>query len=384
MRARVLGLVVLAPLLGPSAAVADTAPSVWDRVRDPAQGDRWRLHVTVERLLHPPRSEDRAPLEDDRADELSLEQARVALEEADAAHSPDVRLSFDLGIVYERLGNLERDNGLYELAVAVLGPALAASPSHPGAVGALSALAFSLAKLDRPRDELATWRRYLPKLTDESERLTPMMNMGEAEMRVGQLDEALATFRSAVDLCQALPNSAALSEEYALLLWDIGITLDRQGDPSGALRIVATARSFSWTVNIPGADPPFRTLTGWDAIQDDDDVFFVPNWEREWYLALGEAALASDSTDARVAAVAWAQAERHWGTYFTAAASARAEAAASPGGRETPVDRWAALARLRRDHARRARIESEKRASASPPARASAALPARASAAKSQ
>jgi tetratricopeptide (TPR) repeat protein len=364
------GLVLLVAILGRSEAAADTPPSVWDRARDPAEGDRWKIHVTVERLLHPPRSDGVLSLEQDRRDELSLQEARVALEEADASHGPDGRLAFDLGIVYEHLAALLHDSGLDEEAARVLSPALAAFPDHPGAVRALSALAFALARLDRPQDELEAWQRYLPKLADDNERLTPMMNMGEAEMRVGRLDQALATFRSALDLCQSLPNSASLSEAYALLLWDVGITLDRQGDLAGALRTAGEARAFSWTINRKVVDRETGAIvwrqveeTGWDVIQDQETVFFVPNWEREWYLALGDAALASRSTDARLAAKTWAEAEGHWGTYLARATEARrAEGARPGGGRQPAVDRWAAIARSRRDRAHRARLAAEKRA----------------------
>jgi tetratricopeptide (TPR) repeat protein len=360
-------------------AAADTPPSVWDCARDPAERGRWRLHATVEALMHPPASEDSSSLEDDREEELSLEQARAALQDADAAHSPDVRLAFDLGIVYERLAALEHDDVLQEKVIEVLVPALASSPDHPGAPEALSALAAAFAHVDRPREELATWRRYIPKLADADRRLLPMMNMGEAEMRVGQIDTALSTFHAALDIAQSLPNSASLSDAYALILWDIAIALDRQGDPVDAFKMASKARAFSWTINAPaGVLPGVITQTGWDAIQDYVDVFFVPAWEREWYLALGEAGVASDTSDPRVAATGWAEAERHWNTYLTRAT----EAAQGTGTTRDASDvrdgvaaRWTAMAKLRRDYAHRARLAAEKRAGASRASRSTSVPP---------
>jgi tetratricopeptide (TPR) repeat protein len=343
---------------------ADTPPTAWDLARDPAERDRWALHEGVQEALHPPRSDEATPLDEAKDDERSLERARDLLEESDAAHSPDVRLAFDLGIVYERLASLRSDDGLYEKAAAVLTPALARDPDATGSAEALSSLAAALARLDRPRAELATWRRYIPKIEDDERRLTPMMNMGEAQMRLGQIDAALSTFRATLDLCTTLPNTASLNEPYALILWDIAIAQDRQDDPMGALRTAAKARSFSWTVNVPGADPPFRTLTGWDAIQDYVDVFFVPDWEREWYLALGEASAAADAADPNAAARGWEAAEHHWDTYFTRAAAAGRHDGASDG---TPslLGRWAVMARFRRDHARKARTAALARTGAS-------------------
>jgi tetratricopeptide (TPR) repeat protein len=375
------GMLLLALAVGGVEAAADTPPSVWDCARDPAERDRWKLHATAEALMHPPASSDDTSLEEDRGEELSLEQARVSLEDADAAHSPDVRLAFDLGIVYERLAALQRDDVLQEKVIDVLVPALAASPDHPGAPEALSALAAAFAHVDRPREELATWRQYIPKLADADTRLLPMMNMGEAEMRVGQIDTALSTFHAALDIAQSLPNSASLSDVYALILWDIAIALDRQGDPVDAFKTAAKARAFSWTINVPvgsplagitaGLLPGVITQTGWDAIQDSVEVFFVPAWEREWYLALGEAAVASEAKDARGAAAAWGEAERHWSTYFTRATEAARDAGSgdSRARHEDVATRWIAMAKLRRDYAHRARLAAETRARSLPVAR---------------
>jgi hypothetical protein len=98
----------MALVLATSVVRADTPPSAWDFARDPAERDRWDLHVAVERLLHQRANEDASPFpEARRTAELHLEQARQLLEEADAEHSPDVRLRFDLGIVYQQMGEMQ-------------------------------------------------------------------------------------------------------------------------------------------------------------------------------------------------------------------------------------------------------------------------------------
>ena len=52
--------------------------------------------------------------------------------------------------------------------------------------------------------------------------------------------------------------------------------------------------------------------TGGALIVNDPAVFFVPAWERQWYLALASAAEAHGARDARDAAERWAASERHW------------------------------------------------------------------------
>jgi hypothetical protein len=321
-------------------ARAETPPSRWDVARDPAQRDRWDLHVRVERLMHPPVGEGGLRFDD----ELRIEAACAMLEEADAAHSPDVRLRFDLGIVYSELGSRQRRNDLQQKVIDVLAPALESAAPEPepddGAVtGALEALVYAYAKLDRPHEELQTWQRYIPRLVDDRVRATAMMNMGEAQMRLGRVDDALATFREVLRLCGELPNTPSVGSTYVLALWDVAVALDRSGDPRGALETAAKASH----VDLGGR-------TGAYLIAKDPDVFFVPDWERLWYLALGAAAEAREAQDVRDAAVLWAAAEHALGEYV--------ERAAAAGGH----DPWMAIARVRLERAHAERISADKRA----------------------
>jgi tetratricopeptide (TPR) repeat protein len=302
----------------------------------------------VQRLLHPPQSDDPAPFVDTRrTSELRLEQARHLLETADAEHSPDVRLRFDLGLVYELLGDTQARTDLYERAVQVLAPALEEAPDNPASTVALERLVYAIARLDRPREELAAWRRYIPKLTDERARAVDMMNMGEAEMRVGLVDDALATFREVIRLCGSLPNTGRST--YVLAMWDLAVALDRSGDPRGALAVGAKAAALT-TIG-----PSGLPLSGRAVLTHDPDVFFAPAWEREWYLALSSSALASVADDARDSSGCWANAEAHWDAYIGPAGSA---------GRHDP---WLPIARLRREVAHASRVAAEGRAAKLPP-----------------
>ncbi len=352
LRARALLLLTMTGLAGRARTVrADTPPSAWDIAKDPAEKERWALHVRVERLVHRRPIEDLLPSEQRRDEELRLEAARVMLEEAGAERSPDVRLRFDIGIVYERLATAQGRSDLYQRVVDVLAPALEAAPDHPGTTFALEALVETYAKLDRPREEVVVSRRYIARLSDDRSRALTMMNMGEAEMRLGRLDDALGTFRSVLQICGALPNSSARNSTYALTLWDLAVALDRGGDARAALDTAAKAEQLTWD-ELGQLGLPQR-VTGWDAIRDEQNVFFVPEWEREWYLGLGDAAAAGAEPDARAAAALWASSEAHWSTYVSRAVASR-------------EDRWLAIARLRHDRAHTERVRAEKRAAMLP------------------
>jgi tetratricopeptide (TPR) repeat protein len=346
LRGALLAMAVASFALRASSARAETPPTVWDIAKDPPERARWALHVRVERLMHSPAGDTSLP----RDDELRLEAARAMLEEADAARSPDVRLRFDLGIVYSQLASAQRRIDLQRRVVEVLVPAIAAAPDHPAATAALEALVYAYAKLDRPREELEAWRRYVPRLFDDRIRAMAMMNMGEAEMRLGAVDDALGTFREVLRLCGELPNSLGSMSTYVLTLWDVAVALDRSGDPRGALDTAAKASRTT-----------IGEKTGAYLIAGDPDVFFVPEWERAWYLALGAAAEARDATDARDAAALWGAAERLWTQYADLSA-----ASASRGTREAG-EPWLAIARVRRDHAHSERVDAEKRAAKLPP-----------------
>ena len=353
-RVRGARAVVLAVALGLAfdaaaamAARAETPPSAWDVAKDPAARDRWDLHMRVERLLHPPPNEGALRFDD----ELRLEAACAMLEEANAAHSPDVRLRFDLGVVYSELATRQRRNDLELKVIDVLAPALEATPDPDdgSATEALEALVYAYAKLNRPTEELATWHRYIPRLVDDRVRASAMMNMGEAQMRLGKVDDALGTFREVLRLCGELPNTPSVGSTYVLALWDLAVALDRSGDPRGALETAAKASH----IDLGGR-------TGAYLIAKDPDVFFVPDWERLWYLALGAAATAREAPDARDAAVLWASAEHALAEYVDRATAA--------GGH----DPWLAIGRVRLERVRAERVVAEKRAAklpARPPAR---------------
>ena len=250
-----------APFFRPSrASQADTPPDAWDLARDPSVRVRWDLHVRVQQLLDGVL--DGAPAEGLGAvSGLPLAAARAELEGAGAASSPDIRLRFDLGIVYQRLASIEERDDLYEAATRVLAPALAMAPNHPAAVRAFEALTAAYDRLDRPAEEVASTRQYIDRVEDGRVRAVGLMDMGEAEMRLGHVDDALATFRDVLQICAATSGTIVT---YALTQWDLAVALDRSGDARSALETAAKARQVSWEVEGPHGPTEARHRMGRD------------------------------------------------------------------------------------------------------------------------
>jgi tetratricopeptide (TPR) repeat protein len=327
----------LAPcLLAPTLALADTPPSSWDVARDPDARERWDLHETVRRdMAFDP---DVGSLRS-----AALEHARALLEDADAAHSSDVRLRFDLGEVYERLD-------LHERAIAVLEPALHDAPDHPAATHTWVMAAYAYAHLDRPRDERAAYERYLERETDDRFRVTALLNLAEADMRLGFLPDAVAGYRETITLAVSLPMREGFMDEV-LATWGLAVALDRNGDPMGAAAAARQATQIDQRIRLPGM--PGAPDHGWRFIGDTQKVFFVPSYERYWYLAMGYTEDAKQAPDARHAAREWATAEFLWTKYVSQA---------------TSKDRWVPLARAHLERAHAERVSAEKRARTQRPA----------------
>lgn len=326
-RVLVVALAVGFGALGATAPIAraDTPPSVWDVAKDPAARARWQLHVNVTELFVLSR---KLRDETEGLHAAVLGRARGLLEEAHAADSPDVRLRFDLGMIdYE----LDR----YDLAVRVLEPAVAMAPDAPGAVAALENLAFSYAKLDRPKDERRAYERYLAVQTDVGARATTMLNLAECMMRDGDLDDAVAEYQEAYEY--ATHATVDLGITLPLVVWGQAVALDRAGERHEALAKATFATQLDPGEAIIGHHP---------------SVFFVPAYEREWYLALGATVHANETKGGREALARWTEVEGHWQKYIAAAG---------------PDERWLALAKARLAKATAKRELAERAAAKEPP-----------------
>ena len=336
--------------LAPATARADTPPGIWDIARDPEERHSWTVHVRVQRLLQPA-GEDEGPIAAG-AVILRLASARGILQEANAAQASDVRLQFDLGAVDYDLGSREGRPDLIEEAIRVLVPALERHPDHPAATDALEHLVYCYVKLNRPEDELAAWHRYIPRLTDDRSRALALMNMGEAQMRLGHVDDALDTFREVLRVLTELPNSMTT---YVLAGWDLAVALDRAGDSRGATEEASRLLGMgAFAPNRHTALPVLSRAQLGTAVLRSQGVFFVPAWEVEWYFAVAATADARDAADPGAASEAWAEAERHWNRYVAQSSSS------------SEPDPWLPIARVRLAHAHAQRVAAEQRARRAP------------------
>jgi tetratricopeptide (TPR) repeat protein len=312
----------------PRSARADTPPTSWDIAKDPAARDRYALHVLVRDLVS-----QEAHLATARGFRLgTLDRARALLEDSGAATSPDVRLRFDLGEVYEALDR-------HESAITVLTAALRQAPDHPAAESAWVILAYAYAKIDKPKEERDAYEKYLARTSDDRSRATAILNLAEADMRLGHIEEAVAGYREAVQLAAALPNGFGASETGKLAVWGLVVALDRGGDPVGSAAQAKLAVQMD---------------AGLMLIGHGQNVFFVPAYERLWYIALGTTVEAKAATDPHRAFEHWRHVEQLWDSYVEQAE------------RNDPKERWLALARTHRDRAHAERVAAERRAAKAP------------------
>lgn len=346
--------VIVALLLLAAPAWADTPPNAWEVAKSPEIAKSYAVHVEVERLMAG------AALLKEKADAAEREglidaartlrdlatkrhkEALGVLEAAGARTSPDPTLRFDLGAVLE-------DLRMHQEAAAVLKVALDKWPDAPGADKAWLAYAFANAYTEDSKEERRGYEKYLTLETEAPPRLVPMLNMAECDMRLGNLTDSVEEYRAVLSAAASLPNTAVTVDTSKLARWGLAVALDRSGDPYAA----ANAARLATQMDPPARDVgtyalPSRIET--PKILDQTTVFFVPPYERKWYLALGETELAKQATDPRDALDHWRAVERFWSDYV-------AGARAHPGG-----DRWIETAQRKLEGAKKKREEVEAKA----------------------
>jgi tetratricopeptide (TPR) repeat protein len=321
-----LGATIVASSALAPFAHAETPPNRWDAIANPALADRYALHIRAREIMSSAAIAERS---NDFAIALGLRnRARMFLEEGHAETSPDVVLRFDLGEVCYEL----EDN---KCAQDVLERALAIAPDHPAALAAYSILANAYAKLDQSNEERRVYARYIPRITDEEGRAIAMLNLAEANMHLGDLDDAVAGYRETINAAAELPNVIELEQKTGLLArWGLAVALDRSGDIAGGAKETKLAVQLD---------------TDMHEIRGGVNVFFAPERERYWYVALGFAEYAKQATEAKTAALLWHRAEGCWREYIQ---DVRAKAA---------PDRWIDLAHARLEKTHAQRLAAERR-----------------------
>lgn len=292
-----------------AAARADTKPNVWDAARDPSQTETYRLHVEVQRRLS-------------QLGDVGVAQRyvlRTILENADAEHSPDVRLRFDLGRVYLALGSDDPDN--FARAARVLRDALRAAPDHPMAEDGFLNLAFACGHTGDHACERDAYVQVLRRSTEDVLRATPTLNLAETSMHLGNLRDAAEGYREALRIAGRVP---ALGDTAPLAVWGLAVALDRSGDHLAAENEARLAIQLERSMGMTG--PVSQILHS-------SSVFFVPAYEIHWYDALSARVLAKDAKKPSEAAYYWTVAERALTSYVRQA--------------EAKGDRWLEIAKAR-------------------------------------
>jgi tetratricopeptide (TPR) repeat protein len=353
MREPIALVLAAAFVFTPTLAFADTPPSRWDRARDPAVGDAWRLHLEVSEMVVTAKSDK------NKADSQRIfGEARDALLRASAASSPDMVLRFDLGEVDTELEH-------YGEAKKVLEQALTDAPDEATAERAWSSLATAYAKTDDSKKEIEAYDKLLGMTLWVGERARIVSNRAEAEMRLGRLDDAIAGYKDALALVESVAGLQSLDSDEILSRWGLAVALDRAGDPTGSQREV-------------------RLLLGEGgmSVLHQDFVFFVPSYEIYYYVGLGwdeiakrPGAFRDRAVTPRDVAEDWFRTEEIWGRFVTGAEAAglvceekvscagSSQADCDRRKREAcPEDRWLHLARTHYEHAHKERLVSEKRA----------------------
>ncbi len=308
------------------AAHADGPPTRWDAAKDRSAADTYALHVEVQRRL----------AQRDRFDvgESQALAAKAKLERAGAATSPDVRLRFDLGLVYFVLQE-------YERAAKVLEGALAMAPDHPAAEEAWLRLAFACGHVGDHACERRSYVEVLRLVTEEPSRATPTLNLAETEMHLGNLREAIEGYREALRLAGRTPSR----DTAPLAVWGLAVALDRSGDRVSGEKEARFAREL-------------EKSSGVRSLLRSTNVFFVPAYEIHWYEGLGASAEARVEPSPAKAVALWREAEQSFEAYVRAA-----ERTSIAAGAEKPreKDRWLDLARARLKDIKAERARAEKR-----------------------
>ncbi|APR84593.1 Hypothetical protein A7982_09942 [Minicystis rosea] len=322
------GLVAI--VLGSLAAPASAEPSIWGRARRSEAEPRAALIAEAEALqlkyhrLNSARREQ--PLDREEISVLSgmyLLRAAELLEQAGAATSPDLLVRLQLADVYGLMGkNAE--------AAVVLERVIRADPPPLVHSRAWSSLAVAYAHLGRSQDEIHAYTKALEQQPVARERSRLLANRAEAYMLLGDITAAVDGYRAAL---------AMLSSDYLLFgsgpttLWGLAVALDRSGDLDGGLDAVRLARSY---------DPRDRQING-------PGWFYVPDYDRHWYAALGHWAVARKADVLSVRAEAYARTVTSLEAFIAAAAR---------------DDKWLPLARVRLKQCEKERAEFTRRAKA--------------------
>jgi tetratricopeptide (TPR) repeat protein len=321
-------LSVLAVLCVTGSARADTPPTAWDRARDPKAAEAYDLHQQVAQMMIAAQALERAPVDRD-VYVASLEKIRVILEKNDAASSKNPLLRYDLADVYDAIAEDHVNTDDYRRAANIYKATIAAFPDHPATARARLRLAFACGHLGDNACELECYTKILQTESEERFRATPLLNLAETYMHLGDLKEAVMDYREAIRVA----GRTGSNETVPLATWGLAVALDRSGDRIGAEREARFAVDLERSLNVPD----LLTSKG---------VFFYPEYEIRWYKGLGAVVHARSATRARDVAAFLSFAERQFADYIKIA--------------EPLHDRWVEIAKVRLRQIKEERVKAER------------------------
>jgi tetratricopeptide (TPR) repeat protein len=307
------------------ASQAGAQPSLWDKARDPRTAKAHQALTSVERML------SRASESDfDFGLQRNFTRAALAMLELSGGGAlPEPRLKLLLAQLL-----LDGGIGREQEARRLIEEALAQDPNSSMADKAWLWLAIASAKLGDSAREHAAYTRALEFTWEADRRATIYMNRGESKMVLSTrpasphtIAESLQDFRRALSL-------ATEPDIQALVLYDLGIALERTGDLPSALDAMARARAIQ-------LGPLYRSAL------DLPTVFFVPAYDLFYYKALEAMAGARASGDAQERAELLERAAMSWARYLSEA---------EPDGHP-----WVANARLHRASVEKKQAEARQR-----------------------
>ncbi|HTJ84811.1 MAG TPA: hypothetical protein VL400_23995 [Polyangiaceae bacterium] len=282
----------LAVTFAPAAALA--TPTRWSLAKDGRAYADDLAARQAEALLH---AQDRVsdgealvPAEDSL---LQASRARETLLAVHADRSPRGFLRLLLAKTDYVLHRYDEAAALYESVVAD------ASVAVPVRASAYDELAIAYARLGRVDDEIAAYDAAIAFEPDLDARSLYLSNQAEAFMVKGDIQSAVRGYRAALVVLGQLDQHGLAPTT----LWSLGVALDRSGDLGAALDTIAFAR---------GIDPDDKRIHG-------PTWFFVPDYDEDYYDALGNWLVArrADDTDIRMAA--YEQAIVSWKSYLVRA-----------------------------------------------------------------
>lgn len=287
------GVWLVAMWLAPRAAPAE-APGLWGRARDPASLEVARVRRAAERLLG--RADEAGAVGALAGNFVRSALAILELARDQAERDPWLALLRATLLGEEGLERWREVRRIVEPLSNSLPPDLRAR--------SLSLLATACAKLGDRRCEVDAGTRALDLAWEPDARGTLHLNRAEARMLQGDLAGARADYGRAL----ALATSAITQ---ALARYGLGVALERSGDLPGALAEIRLAAAT--------LVPPFGSAL------DVPGVFFVPPYEKHYYRALEQMALARDAGDSEARVTHLRQARDAWGAYLEGAEPEGAE-----------------------------------------------------------